>query len=85
MLGDAFLRGWYSTYDYEKKLMGFAPHATSTKAMAVKGSVPSESLPGGSGTDWVLIAVMISLGVLVLVLAIVLIWCNSVGKLSASA
>jgi hypothetical protein len=31
LLGDAFLRGYYSVHDHDQKKMGFAPHATSTK------------------------------------------------------
>jgi hypothetical protein len=80
MLGDAFLRGWYSTYDYDKKLMGFAPHATSTKDRPVKGEVPSDALPGG-GTDWVLVAVIITIAVVAIALAITFIFLAINGKL----
>jgi len=71
MLGDAFLRGWYSTHDYNSKMMGFAPHATSTKRAPVKGTVPKEMMDGGM--DVVLIVVLSIIIVTVITLSIVFI------------
>ena len=31
ILGDSFLRGFYSVYDHKEKRFGFAPHSTSDK------------------------------------------------------
>jgi hypothetical protein len=36
LLGDSFLRGYYSVYNYETKQFGFAPHAQSTKSASTK-------------------------------------------------
>lgn len=33
ILGDVFLRGWYSIHDLDNMKMGFVPHATSVKAV----------------------------------------------------
>ena len=32
VLGDSFLRGFYSVHDYKSMMFGLAPHATSKKA-----------------------------------------------------
>jgi hypothetical protein len=42
MLGDAFLRGYYSVYDYENMKFGFAPHSNSLKSAPEKGEVPEK-------------------------------------------
>jgi len=44
LLGDSFLRGYYSVYDYERRKMGFAPHKESTKSAPTKGNAPTENL-----------------------------------------
>ena len=60
MLGDVFLRGWYSTYDYKNKKMGFAPHATSTKDPIVKANgIPEEFLPKDSTSTMLIIVIII--------------------------
>ena len=33
LLGDAFLRGWYSIHDYENMRMGFVPFNGSSKVV----------------------------------------------------
>lgn len=40
LLGDAFLRGFYSTHDHASLKFGFAPHAKSTKTAPYEGSRP---------------------------------------------
>jgi len=45
MLGDAFLRGYYSVHDHEQERMGFAPTTTSLKTRPVRGTPPSTPLP----------------------------------------
>lgn len=44
VLGDSFLRGFYSIHDYENSKFGFAPHSGSSKAAPVLGTRPSEVL-----------------------------------------
>jgi hypothetical protein len=51
LLGDAFLRGYYSVYDYERKKMGFAPHLESTKHAPKMGQELLEDLTDG-GLEW---------------------------------
>ena len=41
LLGDAFLRGYYSMYNYDTRRFGFSPHSKSTKAPIRKGRTPS--------------------------------------------
>ena len=38
ILGDAFLRGWYSIHDHDKQRMGFIPHTDSNKKEAIKAT-----------------------------------------------
>ena len=45
LLGDSFLRGFYSTHDYATYQFGFAPHATSKKSAPVAGETPEEPMP----------------------------------------
>lgn len=45
VLGDAFMRGWYSIHDHENLRMGFTPFTGSPKLLPVAGSTPSEALP----------------------------------------
>lgn len=35
LLGDPFLRGYYSTHDHDNNAFGFVPHATSSKVAVV--------------------------------------------------
>jgi hypothetical protein len=51
LFGDAFLRGYYSVYDYERKKMGFAPHLESTKHAPKMGQELLEDLTDG-GFEW---------------------------------
>ena len=44
VLGDSFLRGFYSTHDHAEKRFGFAPHSLSTKSSPYKGEIPLEVL-----------------------------------------
>ena len=46
MLGDAFLRGWYSIHQYEPKpVMGFVPFIGSAKSVPTRATnTPTESL-----------------------------------------
>ena len=44
VLGDAFLRGFYSTHDHAENRFGFAPHSLSTKKSPYKGDIPTEVL-----------------------------------------
>ena len=41
ILGDAFLKGWYSTHDMDAQQFGFVPHINSNKNPAVAGTVPT--------------------------------------------
>jgi len=43
ILGDAFLRGWYSIHDHDQNRFGFVPHVNSTKHPAIMGQVPEVS------------------------------------------
>lgn len=45
ILGDAFLRGFYSAYHYPTGKFGFAPHNNSTKASIKEGEQPKDFLP----------------------------------------
>jgi len=45
LLGDAFLRGFYSVHDHKDMRYGFAPHAESTKTAAYSGTTPSTPMP----------------------------------------
>jgi hypothetical protein len=69
VLGDAFLRGFYSTHDHAEKRFGFAPHSLSTKKSPYKGEVPEENLSVKLET-WVII--VIAVGAVLVVVAIVL-------------
>jgi hypothetical protein len=40
ILGDTFLRGYYSTHDHTNKRFGFAPHAESKKKAVYEGTRP---------------------------------------------
>ena len=51
LLGDTFLRGYYATHDYERRKMGFAPHATSTKPAPEMGAELTEEL-SNQGLEW---------------------------------
>ncbi len=44
VLGDSFLRGFYSIHDYSKMRFGFVPHSESTKLAPQKGNVPKKKL-----------------------------------------
>ena len=49
ILGIAFLRGWYSIFDYDSKRIGYVPFKTSPKTsmMPLKATTtPSTALPG---------------------------------------
>lgn len=44
ILGNSFLRGFYTTHDLNSNRFGFGAHATSTKANPREGDIPSEFL-----------------------------------------
>lgn len=44
ILGDTFLRGFYSTHDHTNKRFGFAPHSESTKKAPYLGIIPAEPM-----------------------------------------
>ena len=44
ILGDAFLRGFYSAHDHEKKRFGFAPHTLSEKRTPYPGTTPNRPI-----------------------------------------
>ena len=77
LLGDAFLRGFYSVYDHAGKQFGFAPHSLSKKNAPVKGEVPSASqsmnqLSKQDTTTIILIVVgaVAAVGIVILVIVI---------------
>jgi hypothetical protein len=45
LLGDAFLRGYYSVYDYEQRRFGFVPTPNSSKEAPQSGILPQNDLP----------------------------------------
>jgi len=44
LLGDAFMRGFYSTHDHKEERFGFAPHSNSSKNALEKGEEPAQEL-----------------------------------------
>ena len=79
ILGDAFLRGWYSIHDYEKMRFGFAPFHGSEKAAAqyVGADIPTTNpLDFSSSSSWKTTLIIISsvglIVLLIIVLAVVL-------------
>lgn len=46
LLGDTFLRGWYSVHDHKNNRFGFVPHSESKKAAPVYGFKPGANLSG---------------------------------------
>ena len=46
ILGDAFMRGWYSIHDHTNLRMGFVPFSSSSKTVALEASsIPTTELP----------------------------------------
>lgn len=71
ILGDAFLRGFYSAHDHKSKKFGFAPHSLSEKKSPVRGTTPPETLPVELEEDeviWIIIGAVA--GALVIGLAL---------------
>ncbi len=72
ILGNAFLRGFYSTHDHKEKRFGFAPHSLSTKKGARRGQQPSEELPIVLGViDYVIIGIAAAVVVTGIILLLV--------------
>jgi hypothetical protein len=71
LLGDAFLRGFYSVYNYENYKFGFAPVKGSTKAAPRAENTGEDSQPDGIEWYYVLILI-IAIICIVLVLYFVL-------------
>jgi hypothetical protein len=49
LLGDSFLRGYYSLYNYDTRMFGLTPHSTSSKPFPLKAKSSDEGdnpLPG---------------------------------------
>lgn len=57
LLGDAFLRGFYSTHDHDAKKFGFAPHSLSNKKSPYRGKVPDEKISTLTEDDitWIIV------------------------------
>lgn len=75
ILGDAFLRGWYSIHDYEENRFGFAPFPGSEKVAAQYVGLdtptinPFESL---SSSSWMTTLIIISSVGLIVAVVIIL-------------
>jgi len=53
LLGDVFMRGYYTTFDNENSLIGIAPHSNSIKKQIKLATVePSKLLTDGQWTIW---------------------------------
>lgn len=50
LLGDSFLRGFYSTHDHAEYRFGFAPHATSKKSAPQPGETPETEMPASKAS-----------------------------------
>ena len=72
LLGNGFLRGFYSTHDLETNRFGFAPHATSNKADPRPGQLPKIWLEGTNRRVKVIVWVVVisSLGAISIGIAI---------------
>jgi hypothetical protein len=55
VLGEAFLKGFYSVHDHANKQIGFAPHSKSSKSDLVKGIVPLVELPSSDFPVWAIV------------------------------
>jgi hypothetical protein len=69
ILGDSFLRGFYSVHDHEKRRFGFAPHAKSNKIQPYQGTVPKKELPSTDFPIWAILLLSIT-GAIVLGVAV---------------
>ena len=46
LMGDVFMRGWYSVHDLDQKRIGFVPYKGSNKSVPILAdSYPKELLP----------------------------------------
>jgi hypothetical protein len=61
ILGNSFLRGYYSIFDMLDGQLGFIPHATSTKEFPFAGANPSRSLNEASEQSvwtWIIVSIL---------------------------
>ena len=48
LLGNSFLKGYYSIHDMQDGYLGLVPHATSKKDFAEFGTIPTDVLPAAA-------------------------------------
>lgn len=72
LLGDSFLRGFYTVHDHAEKRFGFAPHSLSTKKSPYRGKIPSKELSGILKT-WEIVVIAIS-SVVFVVVVFLIVW-----------
>lgn len=90
ILGDSFLRGWYSIHDYDQTRVGFVPYKGSEKTAPEKAkSVPNVMLPIPKDNSFFLGLTGIEFSILVGCLAVILIsfvllivFCNALKRQS---
>jgi len=76
ILGNSFLRGYYSIHDMERGLLGLVPHSESTKSFPKKGIRPTQELGLGilgkaqAWQSWVIVTACMISFFLILFLAV---------------